>query len=620
MRKLHKMIALILFLVIALSSLSFAFATVISNEEVTSKMKISDALLQKFESTKGDEVATLVWLTDIDANEAESFALKAVEEIEKVAPDAYSSRTLQSPTEIEKVQTYIRAKRGALEKQYTAYNKKISDELMRDAEILFTSRCAPMLVVKLDKTKAMTIADSPYVESIDYFSETVNTLDVRPNETIISSSINSTTQIALGSVVRITRAYDVKNSTSYGFTGEGILIGMVEEYVPSDLTSIGNVNLADWDGDASSSNSHAENTLSIMYTMAPDATYYAAGVGSFSTVTEEVTTKIMQKIEWLISDCNVNIINSSFTFAFHDEENGDTATYGSTSRWIDHLSYQHNVHFITSAGNGGSNGVRTSAMAYNAVAVGNLYVKGTTDLDDDVRWSGENPSAYYNGNMYANKPDLCAPGEGIRMLTGEIFNGTSAAAPQVTAAVALMCEQRPALLTQQKTVKAILAASVNFDSPHRYVPVDEEYKQYGAGLLDCVGACWVVGNYRYATGSMPANGSNQTHTFTVTNSDSRIRVALSWNIKSLYNTPSNSSPTHNNQYSYDNTLPDLNLKIKDPNGNYVKAADGSDLCSSTTNNNVEILDFVPTMTGTYTIVVTCGDNVTRTVPYSLAWR
>lgn len=598
----NKTLAFLLALVIASAVVCTAFATFEVGKSHLTQAKVTNALTQKLQATSDRDVTAVVWLRDIDISEIENIALNALGEAQENGDPANLSRNALSSMDTDKIQSYIRTKRELSKNSYVAHNTQIIDGILGSADILYVSKCAPMVVLKLGATAVEKLQDSSYVEVIDLFDEILVSTNSTHSSTD-STRATTTEEISLSNVKKITRAYTVNTSSAYGYTGTGVKIGMIEEYVPAETSW-----LTAYHGDISPAGSHASNTLEVMRSVAPNATYYAVGVGNYTIPTETSTHAILAGVEWLIADCGVNIINSSYTFSFHNEGSSELC-YGVASMWVDHLSYQHNVHFVAAAGNSGEDGVAKSAMAYNAIAVGNLYVKGTTEYGDDELWSGNYSSSYnWSELSYANKPDICAPGEGIRMLNGSIFNGTSAASPQVAAAIALMCEQRPALLTQQKTVKAILAASVNFDTDIRYVPGTDDYKMYGAGLLDCVGACWVVGNYRYTTGSMPANGSDQTHTFTVTSSDSRIRVALSWNIKSL-----SSVDGHGTITSADTALPDLNLKVLDPNDNLVKV-------SMTTNNNVEIVDFVPTMTGTYKIVVMCGSNVARTVPYSLAWR
>ena len=58
-------------------------------------------------------------------------------------------------------------------------------------------------------------------------------------------------------------------------------------------------------------------------------------------------------------------------------------------------------------------------------------------------------------------------------------------------------------------------------------------------------------------------------------------------------------------------LSNLDLYVYDPSGNYVDS-------SITTNNNVEIVEFMPTTSGNYTIMVTNEYSDTITF-YSISW-
>lgn len=594
MKKCHTVVSLVLTLILSTASLYVTSSAIASSVSTTAESKITDALMRKFETVRSTTVTALVWLSDIDPSSAEAVAFSAVSMAaeERVAADAGAYAFSQSSNAIENeadlIQTYIEVKRDALVELYLSHNQNLANELMPGAEIIYISKCSPVVIVNLDEASAVSISQSSNVEFIDIYEEII-----RADPRTLEYNANS---IPLATVNSITRASDAATSASYGYTGEGVKIGIIEENIAS-TSEFSNLNIVATSG-SESSNTHEENVLEIISSIAPDAEYYLAGLG-----TSPSYTTIMGKIEWLITTCKVNIIHSSYSFCFSENETG----YGTTAKWIDHIAYQHDIHFVISSGNYGKDNFPVSAASYNAIAVGNLYVNGTPRLLDDTLWEG---SAYNDGGNFAYKPDICAPGEGIvtRFATSNqpYFGGTSAAAPQVTGVIALLCEQHPDLKGLQNTVKAILTASVNFSSPHRYVPGSEEYKMYGAGLLDCVGACYVTGNYRYVTSSFPSGTISKTHTFTVTNSDTRIRVSLAFNIRSVASGDSHDTVTSGN-------ITNLNIQVRDPNGNVVGA-------STTTNNNVEIVDFVPSITGTYTITVTRADASNETVYYALAWR
>lgn len=82
-------------------------------------------------------------------------------------------------------------------------------------------------------------------------------------------------------------------------------------------------------------------------------------------------------------------------------------TYGSMSQWLDHIAYNHDIHFVKSAGNEGTDGVTSWGMAYNILTVGNIDDRRTTSYSDDII---RDSSSRYSGNGLAFKPDICAPG------------------------------------------------------------------------------------------------------------------------------------------------------------------------------------------------------------------
>lgn len=131
----------------------------------------------------------------------------------------------------------------------------------------------------------------------------------------------------------------------------------------------------------------------------------------------------------------------------------------------------------------------------------------------------------------------------------------------------------------------------------------------GAGVLDARSALYTINNTRYLSASYAANtavGIRRYYNFSVTSSDSKIRVSLSWlKHSSLSGDHAAATPT-------DYTLADLDLTIYDPSGNFVT-------CSVSTVNNTEIVEFVPTITGSYQIMVTVCKTSPKAIYYGLAW-
>lgn len=560
--------------------------------------------MEQYALVDDDKVLTQVWFSDIDLSSAEVTALKSagitkaeLSDYETVDPFAISNLNLAEQND--KIQTYIEAKRVAATELYTEYNQNLVDELLSGEEVFYVSRYSPVVLVKLSESSALALAKHSEIQMIaDYESNNITNVDVDKDiETAVSTSTS------IDDINTITRVNSIHTSSNYGYTGRGVKIGVSEPDLP-DTSKFRNLNIRGiaTDRDNVEVSSHATNVLDIVSRIAPDAEYYLGA---------SKTSGDLKVIEALL-DYGVNVITSSHAIGTPLEG----CQYDVFEKWLDHIAYQHDVHFVQAAGNSGAGSTAGTAgpgpgcMAYNIVVVGNLDTKGNLYYYDDVINPG---SSYYSGSTLANKPDICAPGTNIiSSFYTDTMTGTSYAAPQVAGVIALMCEQRPALKTQQTTVKAILTASVNFDSQHGYTPSSTNYKKYGAGLLDCVGACYVVGGYRYTNSSIAYGITSKTHTFTVNSSDSRIRVSLAFNIRST----STSVGDYHDTYIDNVKLGNLNIQVKDPNGKTV----GS---STTTNNNVEIVDFKPTTTGTYSIVVqrvASTDDPAETVYYGLAWR
>lgn len=59
-------------------------------------------------------------------------------------------------------------------------------------------------------------------------------------------------------------------------------------------------------------------------------------------------------------------------------------------------------------------------------------------------------------------------------------------------------------------------------------------------------------------------------------------------------------------------LPDMDLVVYDPDGNMVAS-------STTSYNNVEIVDFTPTVAGQYRIYMICSNPSAVSIPYCVSW-
>ena len=274
---------------------------------------------------------------------------------------------------------------------------------------------------------------------------------------------------------------------------------------------------------------------------------------------------------------------------------------------MDHITYNHDVHVVVAAGNNGSSGINSPAMAYNVISVGCV---GMASPYNRISGSSYNSSGAGTNRTY--KPDIVAPG----YYESSSSWGTSYATPLVAATIALICEYRPALKTRQHIVKAILAASTSKNK--RYVTIDnsntspnDNFLSCGAGLLDARAALWVIsqGNYSQTTGRLTASGTYATYNMEVTSSDTSMRVALAYAKRHEF--PSDSG--HASSTPNMSTMGRLSLIVVSPSGRTYTC--------STAEANLKVLQFTPAEYGTYTIKVRMDANSScGSVNFGVAWR
>ncbi len=539
--------------------------------------KITEKLAEALENGEKEELIPVdVWFKGVDEAEIES-EVKAVtgynkeslakESLEQAAKiNGYMTTAKQS----KKYDAYILAEREISKaKQNIAHEKflKTVDLEGLESKIIFKSQYAPMISMDLTKNEIEKLSQDSRVLSIYYRDECQG-----------SDSCNVSVPLIRANYTRDT----------FGLTGSGIKVGQIESGMPSKTATpdLAAANIT-YDPNVSYYNTlHANEVASIIIEIAPDVQIYST----------RMTGNWKARVEWLLSQ-GVNVINMSHGFS-------STGTYGSNDMWVDHIAIMHSVHYVVAAGNNGGY-VASPGMAYNVITVGAIDDNNTSYQSDDAIASY---SSYTQVSGNTTKPDLVAPGSNITTDAGT-DSGTSFAAPHVTAVVAQMLHLNATLKTKQAALKAIITASVNHDYIHYETSQTTNFNIYGAGLVDAQGSRYTVANGRYASSTFAANsanGSTVNYYFNVSSSDDQIRVSLTWD-KHSYITGSHTTGTPTL-----GRLADLDLYVYDPNGNLIEyATSGS--------NNLEIVDFEPTMVGQYRIMVKQYSNSDKVVYYGVAW-
>ncbi|MBO5096881.1 MAG: S8/S53 family peptidase [Agathobacter sp.] len=555
----------------------------------------------------GETYSCIIWLQDVEIEEAVETGIDAAERTRedysvwsrydypyityKAEGLTYVDVELDEAESDEYVQTYIEAEREAARELYGSSNNSFVAEnfMARDTSVTYVSQYSPCVFANLSVSKIVELIGKDEVKYIGncYGGITeLGTTELQIPLTELQESVE---------VVRADEATDV-----YNVTGSGVKIGQMELYCPN----VSNVNKH---GEYCVTSEHATTVYEIMHTVAPDATYYATGLLGENEIGVP-KSRLAEQIEWLLSQ-GVNIINMSATTS----EQLWLDRYTDFTRWIDHIAYNHDVHFVQASGNNmlecddygdpTYNGVVEPGMAYNIITVGNTY--RTEEYNYDIYPT----SSYYTIGLLTYKPDIVAPG------TYSTSSGTSYSTPLVSGAIALMCDYRPALKTKQHIVKAILAATTS-KTMHRYVTTDDEFKIYGAGMLDVRSALYAlyVGDYINYTGELVAVGSTRSYSMNVTESDTCMRVALAYANKIEFD-------TDNGDHLINETpagkIATVELHIYSPSGAYVTGL-------TSENANLKVLEFDPRNygTGTYTIKVilkTAASNGEVT-NFGVAWR
>nr|MDD6335089.1 S8 family serine peptidase [bacterium] len=407
---------------------------------------------------------------------------------------------------------------------------------------------------------------------------------------------------------------------TFGNKGAGVGIGQIEIHLPnqSHTTELTGVAITKDPSGIQTESIHASAIAAILvgqvYGCAPDATLYSTAMDEYAQNFHD----FYQRVEWLLAQTQppVNVINMSAGMKQAATVSGG---YDAVCQWVDHIAMQHDVHFVKSAGNnGGTYGDQTGrisspGMAYNIVTVGAYKVNNKTITPyTDFVTTLSNLSSYVENAGLAQKPDLVAPGETVNVIgIDEMLMGTSLSAAMVSGIMAQLISCTPALAAQQRAMKAILLASAwdKLDSP-AFVPLSGTSQmddKQGVGKVDAKNARYTLSNGMYTQALVASTSFPYTKTVTFSSSASSARVALVWSKRNKITGSHTTGPILTNP-----TLSDLDLQVYAPNGTLVAS-------STQRRGNVEIVQFKPTVSGTYTIKVTRISGTESQDSIALAW-
>lgn len=482
--------------------------------QVSWEKKISDTLYDEFDrlakqrtDLSTEKIPVWIWYNDVNHEQIErivkekiklatdnismEFEMPSISLLDNLKNDVqgseqemedYLARTEKARTlEEKRTEEFVMTRREVSREKYGEKSEGlIRENELNKENIHFISQYAPVIIVEMTKKEIEENAQKKNVTNISLFQE----------GKIIEESE--------ASVLESSEVIKVRNKL--GLTGKNVKVGLIDNTAPGpdsrlDPNKIFNIN------SISTGAAGAHSTA------------MAASIGGTNGVAPEVniycTNWNFQHIEDLLT-YGVGSISMSL--------GKDRSTpYTDEEKWFDHISANHNVIFIKSAGNTGGP-INVPGMAYNVVTVGAYDDKDNGVKSDDSLFGY---SAFEN-TAGCEKPDIVAPAT----MNG---GGTSSATAHTNGIVALMLQLKPSLAYQPQVIKAILLASCQrkvISSPAERMTLGLTEKQ-GAGVVDAWNAICIVSQNQYGYGEF--SGTEERRNFVQpAYGSSNMNVSIAW--------------------------------------------------------------------------------------------
>lgn len=581
------------------------------------EFKIDSVLLEKLnDMEESDKIEVSVWLTNIDKQEEEQEILVALNEkiskgelpaeviglfdFESEYGKYYSVKKdikeIDNAVDTKAMQLAVSTKRKVSSEVYERTNNKkiralFSEEQINN-DIIFKSNYTPSVVITLSKSDVFRIAGSELVDNLYYYeAETIVQSDEELELTSSFGSDLSNNQDGNRSGLYNFSTFQYEMTgieymrDTLGYTGEGLNIGIIDfpfansstiDYFNQDTIPTWNY-CEQTDGIIDAYTSHGNRVACLIAGNYNNSQTGDMFLGAVPDAHLYITAGIdfRSALESLLSE-NVCVINMSLSIE-GDYAGSGMNTYTELSKFIDHIVSQHNVNFVSAAGNEGYIGIVNGSFTYNSISVGNCNSTGE-------RFGGTSGASSYC-NLYDTliKPDLMAPGTGLVIPAGRDNNsdvpieilGTSYAAPIVTGAVAQLCQMSSSLATNPRLMKSILLSGSTINGYMNLSDMivtdntllDNKFsKQYGSGILNVKNAYDSYTTNYIAHGYIPYfSGSISSSKNVTVTSGSLIRISAVWDKMNTFD--HNANPYYIPDVNYESYL----LYITSPNNTVYKA-------------------------------------------------
>ncbi|MGI6005061.1 MAG: S8 family peptidase [Christensenellales bacterium] len=561
--------------------------------------KIDAPLRKQMDSMKEDEIVQVV-LTLADVDEDEAMA-----RFQTQYPDEFAVYTQQAEDEITvaSIHDAIAAKRGLYRHLYRQNNRPVAQALVAyGAKLIFQSAYSPLCIMQMTKGAIEKAVQMSQVMSISQYFENGDGMEQQSAGP--ASTHPEFLQPTSGPPYSAPRdvsflVMHMKRSMLLEHTGEDVKIGMMDiSGVDAAKAELAGRVTNMWGDTEQNKDSHATRVALLI---AGEDTGTAPQAQIYATYINE--TSFYSEMEWLLTQ-GVSIINISMYAA----RNG---RYNLLDKWMDFIVSRYDVHVVKSAGNTGQY-ISSPGLAFNAVTVGNLNAhNGLMAGQHEVNWN----SSWVEEPTAASKPDLIAPGSHIEYEhsngKSKTYHGTSYSAAYVSGAIAMLISKDPTLAVRPAAVKAIVMAGAwekARESGYGLEGCPYLSDKEDAGKLNCRSALYIVENERHFAVTMPAGTDTFKKTLYISADTVQTRMAVCWNKKNAVSAGQSISEACIGDVSMD----DLDLKVYNPQGELIAH-------SYSTNNNVELVDFKPDLSGGYTVEISRHNNLSSDISFAFAY-